>query len=69
MLHSEQNISDLERTLLYYSDQETNTDSETNDIIYIPIKKNTNNWDSYFIYLLILIVITIILIFLGIYFS
>jgi hypothetical protein len=67
MLHSEQNISDLERTFLSYSDQETNTDSETNDIIYIPIKKN--NCDAYIIYLLIIIFIILILIFLGIYFS
>ena len=65
MLYSEQNTSDLQKTLLFYSDNNVDTDTDS-EIIFIPIK--TNKCDYYIKYLLCIIFIIIVLIFIGMYF-
>ena len=62
MLHSEQNISDLEKYLL-------DDNSETSSVV---VTKNTNkpyDWHSCFVCLLGFTTLVIILIFVGIYFT
>lgn len=63
MLHSEQNIEDLEKSLLIYDDY----NSEISDPIIIIPKQY--NWNCFYIYVFVWITITIILIFVGIYFN
>lgn len=63
MLHSEQNITDLEKSLLDYDD---NSDSSDGPII---ILQKPYDWNAFFIYLLLLTVLILILIFVGIYFN
>lgn len=64
MLYSEQNTSDLQKSFLFYSDNNVDTDNDS-EIIFIPIKKN--KCDYYIKYLLCIIFIIITLIFIGIY--
>jgi hypothetical protein len=62
MLHSSQSINDLEKSLLVYYDD----NSETSDpIILIP---KPYDWTGFYIYLLLWMTLIITLIFIGIYF-
>ena len=63
MLHSEQNITDLEKSLLVYYDD----NSETSDpIIIIP---KTYDWNGFYIGLTLFTFFIIIMIFVVIYFN
>ena len=63
MLHSEQDIDDLEKSLLVYYDD----NSETSDpIIIIP---KPYDWSGCFTYSLLWITLIMALIFVGIYFN
>lgn len=64
MLHSEQETSELEKSLLNYL-TDTNSDTTTNEILYS--KSNRNQ--SYIIYLLFIIIMIVVFIFIGIYFT
>lgn len=65
MLYSEQNIDDLEQSLLIYHDY--NSESETSEPIIIIPKQY--NWKWFYIYVFVWIIIIMILIFVGIYFN
>jgi hypothetical protein len=66
MLHSEQNIDDLEQSLLIYHDYNSESEISSEPIIIIP---KQYNWNCFYIYVLVWITIIMILIFVGIYFN
>ena len=64
MLHSEQNITDLEKSLLVYYDD----NSETSDPIIIIMPKSYD-WNGFYICLTLFTFFIIIMIFVVIYFT